>query len=80
MADHTLIARHPNRALFVCWPPRPGDTGVIEILERYRPETVALVTWPLADTGRAADFYPRPRTGLGADQDNQASPRGDTHR
>lgn len=57
VGDHTMVARHPTRAVFICMPPRP-DRGVIEILERYRPATIALVTGVLADTRLEGDFYP----------------------
>ncbi|GII78039.1 hypothetical protein Sru01_30210 [Sphaerisporangium rufum] len=32
--DHTLVAQHPGRALFVCWPPRPGTEYLSDILRR----------------------------------------------
>ncbi|WP_433358779.1 hypothetical protein [Streptosporangium sp. CA-115845] len=55
--DHTLVAQYPGRALFVCWPPRPGTEYLSDILRRYRPATVALITGALGNAG-PGDFYP----------------------
>ncbi|GAA1773054.1 hypothetical protein GCM10009734_97520 [Nonomuraea bangladeshensis] len=44
VADGDLVAREPGRAIFVCWPPRPGSGYLVDILRRYRPPVVALIT------------------------------------
>lgn len=39
--DHTVLTEHPDRALFLCWPPLFSSLG--ECLTFYRGDTVALV-------------------------------------
>ena len=36
--DHDAIARHPERTLFLCWPP-PNDPMAFEALSRYQGDT-----------------------------------------
>jgi len=40
-ADHTILARHPDRALFLCWPPLFSSLG--DCLAFYGGTTVALI-------------------------------------
>lgn len=57
-ADDHLVAQHPGRALFVCWPPRPSNEYLVSILRKHRPTVVALITQGLGPLGVDGDFYP----------------------
>ncbi|MET8160376.1 hypothetical protein ABZT47_28790 [Sphaerisporangium sp. NPDC005289] len=58
VANEGLVGQHPGRAVFVCWPPRPSNGYLINILRRHRPAVVALITQGMGPMrGRDDDFY-----------------------